>query len=175
LALRQKHQTGKKYGYTQAKKKHVHQAPAHVTLFINAHKDAAQKVAEKYDIPASVILAQSAIESQWGQKAPENAYFGIKGKSPTGATVNIATHEDTAQGHVAIRDDFRAYASYDEAADDYGAVITTNKNFSGALLHRKDPSKFADAVAKKYATDPKYAAKIKSVIKTNHLDQYDKK
>ena len=146
-----------------------------MTLFINAHVEAAQKVAAKYDIPASVLLAQSAIESQWGQKAPGNAYFGIKGKAPGGASVNIATHGDTAQGHVAIQDNFRAYSDYDEAAEDYGSVITTNKNFAGALLHRKERDKFIDAIAKKYATDPKYASKVKSVIKTNHLDQYDQK
>ena len=142
---------------------------------IDAHKDAAQKVARKYNIPASVVLTQSALESYWGKKAPNNIYFGIKGKAPDGESVNVATHEDTAKGHTAIRDNFRAYANYEEAAEDYGLFITTNKNYTEALLHRKDPYKYADAVAKHYATDKKYAKKIKEIIKHHHLGQYDAK
>ena len=41
------------------KKKHVHVDPPYVTNFIDAHKDVAQKLGKQYNIPASVLLAQS--------------------------------------------------------------------------------------------------------------------
>ena len=154
--------------------RHAHVPPAYVTLFINSNKEAAQKVAKKYNIPASVILAQSALESSWGREAPDNMYFGIKGTAPDGASVNVTTHEETSAGaKMQIEGKFRAYASYADAADDYGNLITTNKAYAGALLHRDNPGEFVDALAKRYATDHKYASKLKVIIKTNHLEQYD--
>lgn len=64
-----------KHSQSHKRHKHVHVPPAYVTLFINSNKEAAQKVAKKYNIPASVILAQSALESSWGKEAPDNMYF----------------------------------------------------------------------------------------------------
>ncbi|MGN6527761.1 MAG: glycoside hydrolase family 73 protein [Burkholderiaceae bacterium] len=155
------------------KKKHVHVDPPYVTNFIDAHKDVAQKLGKQYNIPASVLLAQSAQETRWGLKVVGNAYFGIKGKSPAGNSVDFATHEDSASGTEHIQATFRAYESYDEAAEDYAQVVTTNKVFAGALLHRKEPAKFIAELAKHYATDKKYAQSVVSIIKSHHLEQYD--
>jgi hypothetical protein len=82
--------------------------------------------------------------------------FGIKGKSPTGNSVNFGTHEQTAVGTPEINATCRAYESYDEAAEAYARVVTTNKAFAGALLHRTEPEKFITEVAKHYATDHMY-------------------
>ena len=156
-----------------AKKKHVHIDPPYVTNFIEAHKDVATKLGKQYNIPASVLLAQSAQETLWGRKVVGNAYFGIKGKSPSGNSVDFGTHEDSAAGTQQITAKFRAYESYAEAAEDYAQVVTTNKAFAGALLHRKEPEKFIAEPAKKYATDKKYATSVISIIKSHHLEQYD--
>ncbi len=135
----------------------------------------AAKLGKQYNIPASVLLAQSAQETLWGQKVVGNAYFGIKGKSPSGNSVNFGTHEDTAGGTQQINASFRAYESYAEAAEDYAQVVTTNKVFAGALLFRKEPDKFIAELAKHYATDKKYATSVVSIIKSHDLEQYDAK
>jgi len=111
-----------------------------------------------------VILAQSALESDWGRTVKGNAYFGIKGKSPTGNSTSFSTHEVTLSGQrISEVDAFRAYASYFEAANDYASLI--QRKYPAAFVHRNAPEKFAEAVAKQgYATDPHYAKKLKSII-----------
>ena len=90
-------------------------------------------------------------------------FFGIKGESPDGASISTTTHEETDQGvKVKIQDKFRAYATYDDAAEDYGKLVTTSQMYAGALLHIKDPNKYVEALAKHYATDHQYANKLKS-------------
>ena len=126
----------------------------------------------KYGVPVSIILAQAAQESGWGKKVVGNAYFGVKGRAPDGASVSFATHEDTAQGHIGIQDNFRAYKDFSDAADDYGATL--KKSFPSVFANKNNPAQFAEALQRAhYATDPKYAAKLKSIIKNNHLEQYD--
>jgi flagellum-specific peptidoglycan hydrolase FlgJ len=69
------------------------QQPAHVTHFIHVHKAEAQAVSARTGIPVEVILAQSALESDWGRKIKGSAYFGIKGKSATANSTVFTTHE----------------------------------------------------------------------------------
>jgi flagellum-specific peptidoglycan hydrolase FlgJ len=111
-----------------------------------------------------VILAQSALESDWGRTVKGNAYFGIKGKSPAGNSTSFSTHEVTLSGQrISEVDAFRAYGSYSEAANDYASLI--QRRYPAAFVHRNEPEKFAEAVARQgYATDPHYAKKLKSVI-----------
>ena len=93
-----------------------------------------------------------------------NAHFGVKGKSPSGKSTTFATHEVTLSGaRVSEVDQFRAYASYAEAAEDYGSLI--QRKFSAAFAYSKEPEKFAEAVTRLgYATDPQYGRKLKSII-----------
>jgi flagellar protein FlgJ len=140
------------------------QQPAYVAIFVGLHLTEATAISARTGIPAEVILAQSALESNWGRTVKGNAYFGIKGKSAAGNSTTFSTHEVTLSGQrVSEIDEFRAYTSYAEAADDYASLI--QRKYSGAFVHRNDPGKFADAVARQgYATDPNYAKKLKSIM-----------
>jgi flagellum-specific peptidoglycan hydrolase FlgJ len=148
----------------QKRKHQPKQQPAHVTLFVGLHSADATLIAARTGIPAEVILAQSALESNWGRTVKDNAYFGIKGKSPTGKSTSFSTHEVTLSGQrISEIDEFRAYNSYVEAADDYASLI--QRRFAAAFAYRNDPEQFAEAVARLgYATDPQYAKKLKSII-----------
>lgn len=141
------------------------QHPAHVVRFVSAHVGDARNISARTGIPAEVILAQSALESSWGQSVRDNAYFGIKGKSSSGSSTRFTTHEVLPSGQrISQVDEFRAYASYTEAADDYGSLI--QRRYGAALAYRNDPAKFVQAVANQgYATDPHYAEKLKSIIR----------
>ena len=140
------------------------QQPTYVTFFVNLHSSDAIAIAARTGIPAEVLLAQSALESSWGRTVNGNAFFGIKGKSPTGNSTTFSTHEVTLSGQsVSEVDEFRAYANYTEAADDYASLIL--RKYPTALVHSNDPAKFVEAVAMQgYATDPLYASKLKSII-----------
>ncbi|WP_071658899.1 glucosaminidase domain-containing protein [Duganella sp. HH101] len=70
--------------------KHAHKAkprqqPAHVARFIGLHVSDAQIIAARTGIPAEVILAQSALESNWGRSVKgsyaTDPYYAQKLKS----------------------------------------------------------------------------------------------
>jgi flagellum-specific peptidoglycan hydrolase FlgJ len=83
-----------------------------------------------------------------------NAYFGIKGKAPTGDSSSFGTTEVINGKVIHTKAEFRAYQNYADSAD---------------------PVKFVEAIAKAgYATDPNYATSLQQIIQSNHLDQYDK-
>lgn len=146
------------------KKEKEAQQPAHVTYFVQTHAAEANAISAKTSVPAEVILAQSAIESGWGRKVKGNACFGVKGKSTAGNSTTFTTHEYPAQGKVVAQAQFMAYTGYQEAAEGYASLIS--RNYSSALVHKDDPVKFAQEVAKHgYASDPDYAKKLESIIK----------
>lgn len=149
---------------THTHKHQPKQQPAYVASFVGLHISEAKGISVRTGIPAEVILAQSALESNWGRTVKGNAYFGIKGKSAAGKSTTFSTHEVTLSGQrVSEIDEFRAYTSYAEAAADYASLI--QRRFPAAFVYRDDPAKFAEAVARQgYATDPRYAEKLKSII-----------
>lgn len=154
----------------QATHKHHRQPkqhPAHVISFVSIHASDARNLSARTGIPAEAILAQSALESNWGRTVRDNAYFGIKGKSPSGGSTRFTTHEVLPSGQrVSQVDEFRAYASYAESADDYASLI--QRRYGAALAHRNDPAAFVGAVASQgYATDPLYADKLKAIIRVH--------
>lgn len=147
--------------------------PPYATAFIATLVPVAQAVKKKWGVPIAVLIAQGAQESGWGQHVKGNAYFGIKGKAPGGKSVNFATHEVTDGKSVAITDAFRAYASLEEAADDYGQVLKNNPRWATCFAYSDQPDKFIDHLAS-YATDPDYAQKLKKIVRDHELADYDK-
>ena len=63
-------------------------------MFFNKLLPPAAHAKIRWGTPIAVLLAQAALESTWGQTAPGNAYFGIKGKSSIGKSQMLATHEE---------------------------------------------------------------------------------
>ena len=149
--------------------------PANVTAFINKTLADAKRIKAKYRIPISVLIAQAALESGWGRHVKANAYFGIKSHGTSGATTRFKTTEFTSGKATSLSDSFRAYASFKEAAEDYGKFLTSNPRYKSAFLYANDPLKFADQLQiAGYATDPRYAAKLKAIITTYDLIEYDR-
>lgn len=136
---------------------------------------AAQNSARKWGIPASVSLAQWAVESGWGkhQSAPHN-WFGIKARKGDPAGAAVSTGEHIKGKDVTITTKFRAFGS-DVEAFDYHAELLRN---AGAYAHARatlpDPIAFAHALTGVYATDPNYGRTLESVINgSENLRQYD--
>lgn len=148
--------------------------PANVATFVSKILADAKTIKTKYRIPVSILIAQAALESGWGRHVKDNAYFGIKSHNTTGATTAFKTTEFVNGKKVSMSDSFRAYANFSEAAEDYGRFLTTNQRYAFAFAYSNNPSKFAEHLQlAKYATDPQYADKLKTIISTYYLDEYD--
>ena len=149
--------------------------PPHVQAFLDMAGPAAQKVQSTWKVPTSVLLAQAAVESGWGRHVIGNAYFGIKGTTGTAGGVAFGTTEVIGGKTIKMTDTFRSYRNFEESADDYGRFLSGNARYSAAFTFATNPDRFVDEVAKAgYATDPNYAATVKSIIKSFRLTDYDK-
>ncbi len=99
---------------------HVGQVPPDIA-------DAAVSSQTRWNVPASVTLAQWAVESAWGADMPtdSNNPFGIKAGLLQSA-VESPTHEVVAGERVAIVARFRKFDSLSDAFDQHGKLIATN-------------------------------------------------
>lgn len=157
------------------KRKKKTNRPKNVQDFLDMASEAAMSTASKWGIPASVLLAQSALESGWGLHVKNNAYFGIKGTSPSGNSISFGTTEVINGKVIHINDTFRAYANYAESADDYGRFLSSNKRYKPAFLYIEQPNEFITEVANAgYATDPNYATKLIHLMKRYDFYEFDK-
>ena len=127
-----------------------------------------------WKVPASVTLAQWAVESAWGASMPpdSNNPFGIKavGGQPG---VDAGTREVIGGQDISIVAKFRRFESLAEAFDLHGKLLATNKVYAPAMALAADPDAFADALTGVYATDPKYGYTLKWVMKNYNFTQYN--
>ncbi len=137
---------------------------------------AARASHQKWSVPASVTLAQFILELNWGRSMPgglsSNNPFGIKARAGE-ASVAAQTHEVEHGETIAITARFRKFASIADAFDAHGALLATARVYAPAMAHKDDPDAFADALTGRYATDPRYGAKLKSLMRAQDLYQYD--
>ncbi|WP_245848197.1 glucosaminidase domain-containing protein [Lentzea kentuckyensis] len=154
---------------------------ADTAAYIAAAGPAAQSVMAEYDIPASVTVGQSILESAWGASklsVNDRNYFGFKCTAPgSPGPIAIGCHAYTTQECTPschnVTAYFRVYASMRDSFRDYGRLLTTSSNYAGALPYRHDPNRFITEVAKKYATDPNYASKVISLMRNHDLYRFD--
>jgi hypothetical protein len=145
----------------------------HVDAFIAKVAHTAQAVGRKWKVPPSVIIAQAALETGWGQAVKGNAYFGIKQGASKSEAIALPTRE-VIDGQVVSRvERFRTYRSLQEAANAYGEFLHETPRYKKAL-NTSDPAKFAEELQQAgYATDPDYATKLKRIIQRYELTTYD--
>lgn len=138
---------------------------------------AARASQAKWDVPASVTLAQYGVESAWGTRMPagSNNPFGIKAKVGEPA-VEAPTHEVISGKDEKLPQPFRKYASIAEAFDDHGALFNRVALYTPALDQWKAGNLEAGVrlMSYHYATAPNYASVILTIIQQNQLVQYDR-
>jgi flagellum-specific peptidoglycan hydrolase FlgJ len=135
---------------------------------------AAQESQRKWGVPASVTLAQWALESNYGKNMPpgSNNPFGIKAM-PGQPSVETGTKEEVGGNMISTKALFRKYGSLTEAFDDHGRLLATSRHYTKAMEQSNNPDKFAEALTGVYATDSKYGEKLKRMFIDNNLYQYD--
>lgn len=143
--------------------------------FVTALTDDAKRVEEKLNIPFEVVIAQAALETGWGQKIiktengqSSNNLFNIKAdKRWDGDKTNKETLEFEQGAMVKKREPFRVYESIGDSVNDYIKFLSNSERYKDALEKPDDVEHFLHNLQSAgYATDPKYAEKIKGTLKT---------
>jgi flagellar protein FlgJ len=146
--------------------------PQDAQEFVKELAPYAQKAAEKLGVSVRAVLAQAALETQWGKHMPShsngdtsNNLFGMKaGSSWDGQKVSVPTLEFEEGVAVHRRAQFRSYNNPGESFNDYAQLIADNPRYSKALNHGEDVVGFARGLVNGgYATDPSYAQKIVAI------------
>lgn len=131
----------------------------------------AQEVGKKYELYPSVILAQAAVESNFGESELSkqyNNYFGIKGEG-----VVLPTMEMEGETEKMVKDDFRTYGSARESFFDYGKLIAKAPRYE-AVRRAESAEAYAKALHPAgYSTNPHYGDILIRTIKAYNLKAYD--
>ncbi len=137
--------------------------------------DAAVQSKLKWSIPASITMAQWAVESAWGAAMPpdSNNPFGIKARAGE-PSVESMTREVIDGQSETLQQPFRKFDSLADAFDAHGRLLATGAPYKKAMEFKDDPDAFADALTGVYATDPNYGTTLKYVIHTYNLTANDK-
>lgn len=140
--------------------------------YIERYKDTAVAHMEKYGIPASIKMAQGLLESNNGNSrlAVEACnHFGIKCKSDwTGLTVY---HDDDELGEC-----FRRYSNAGDSWADHSEFLDTGTRYQSLFtLDPLDYKGWAHGLkAAGYATNPRYAELLITIIEDNQLYLLDR-
>jgi mannosyl-glycoprotein endo-beta-N-acetylglucosaminidase len=139
--------------------------------YIEDYKDIAMVEMQRYNIPASITLAQGILESGSGQGRLArygNNHFGIKCHATwNGKTI---THDDDEKSEC-----FRRYKYAYESFEDHSQFLIKRGRYSSLFeLNPTDYESWAHGLKKAgYATDPAYAKKLIALIKKFNLHLYD--
>lgn len=138
--------------------------------YIDQYKDLAISEMLKYNIPASITLAQGLLESGAGMSEltrKGNNHFGIKCHDWLGATTY---HDDDEK-----QECFRAYRDAYESYEDHSKFLARQPRYRRLFsLKRTDYKGWAHGLKScGYATSPTYAKKLISIIELYKLYRYD--
>ncbi len=131
----------------------------------------------KSGIPASITIAQAALESGWGESGlarAGNNLFGIKADSRwRGETLTLNTREFIKGQWVVVPALWRKYPSWQSSIDDHAAFLKQNPRYKACFLCTTAPA-FAHALAQAgYATDPDYANKLIALMNRHQMQSLD--
>lgn len=143
-------------------------APKHIEAYINRFLKTAQAEADKFNIPVSITLAQGIIESNAGRSSlsrKHNNHFGIKWRGKG----KYAVYADDTP-----KDRFQVYKTAWRSYRAHSELLTNSRYGHLTKLHRLEYRKWAKGLKKcGYATAPKYAEILISVIEKYQLWKYD--
>lgn len=135
----------------------------------------AVQTANNFGLFPSVVLAQSALESNFGNSELSNVnnnYFGIK----RGSSKNYVDYNTTEyiEGQAkTLSASFRSYKTKSESFEDYARLITGAKRYKSVKKARSYQEACNALQSSGYATDPRYAEKIISIIEKYELYNLD--
>jgi flagellar protein FlgJ len=147
-------------------------SPQAQASFISDLWPAAQEAGQQLGIDPRNLIAQAALETNWGTRVPHdsqgrstNNLFGVKaGAQWNGASVAAGTQEYENGTAVSTTGQFRVYDSREQSFQDYVTLLRGNPRYAGALNTGSNVHAFASALQRGgYATDPDYATKVTAI------------
>ena len=144
----------------------------HTLQYIKKYAPLAVLEMHKYDIPASITLAQGILESGNGRSqlaSKSNNHFGIK--CHVGWKGQKVYHDDDEKGEC-----FRKYKFVETSYKDHSEFLSGRRRYANLFKLRKSDYKgWAKGLkAAGYATDRKYPQKLISLIERYNLHEFDK-
>ena len=154
--------------------------------FFNKYGPYALDAQNRYNIPASITLAQAALESGWGESGltkTANNFFGIKDQANDewyGAYIEMNTGEVFNGQNVTIKSRFRNYADAGEGFKDHASFLLKNKRYKSLFdININEPNywiKWAQGLkAAGYATALNYDSTLINLITKYRLTEWDQK
>lgn len=146
--------------------------------FFEKYAPWAMEQQQKYGIPASVTLAQAAIESSWGESSLSREDKNMFGIHATQGWVNSGKPyvERNDMGMVK----FCKYGSEAESFEHHSRFLMENQRYSRCFTYASDDHvHWAQGICDAgYAYRPpdnpdRYAQTIEAIINGNHLERYD--
>ncbi|MDR3476570.1 MAG: flagellar assembly peptidoglycan hydrolase FlgJ [Gammaproteobacteria bacterium] len=134
---------------------------------------AAKAAASALGLAPGILIAQAALETNWGKKILPNGkdnssfnLFNIKsGSSWDKKTTTIESLEQKNGVLVREKSNFRSYDSFKESFMDYVSFLKENVRYNTALTKAAHPEAFAKALQEAgFATDTHYADKIVNIF-----------
>ena len=135
----------------------------------------AQQAARQLGVNPVTLLAQAALETNWGRSMPQgtggstsNNLFGIKATAAwSGPAVANSTQEYSSGVASTVKAQFRSYDSAGQCFQDYVDMLKSDPRYAAALGTGNDVRAFGSALQQGgYATDPAYASKLTAVAGT---------
>ena len=135
----------------------------------------AQQAARQLGVNPVTLLAQAALETNWGRSVPQgtgggtsNNLFGIKATPGwSGPAVTNSTREYSGGTASTVKAQFRSYDSAGQCFQDYVDLLKSTPRYAAALGTGNDVQAFGSALQQGgYATDPAYASKLTAVAGT---------
>ena len=140
--------------------------------YIKRYAPIAVSEMHKYNVPASITLAQGILESGNGRSqlaSISNNHFGIK--CHTGWKGAKVYHDDDEKGEC-----FRKYKYVESSYEDHSQFLSGRRRYASLFKLKKTDYKGWSKGLKKagYATDKNYPKKLIKIIETYELYEFDK-
>jgi flagellar protein FlgJ len=146
--------------------------------FIESLLPVAEKVAGELGVEPKALVAQAAVETGWGQYMihsgkGENTHnlFGIKANNEWQGSKEVVETLEYKQGvPEKQKAAFRSYEGFHESMQDYVKFIKESPRYRGAVEQSGNTEAyFKELQQAGYATDPAYADKVMSVLRSDKL------
>ncbi len=134
--------------------------------FMQTYAPIAFLIEQLLGISAKAMLAQCALETDWGTKVKGNNLFGIKAKEGE-PFVEFSSYEYDGKSLRPQMSKFRKYGSTCESMLDYVRKIKEEGRYYNAWINRDHPALYFEALRNcGYATDPMYEDKCRNVMRS---------
>lgn len=143
--------------------------------FFEQHNVSASEVAKENGLYASVLLAQMAFESKYGDTSiskKTNNYFGVKAGFDK-ENFNKKPQDNAYGTKKPHKISFKSYNTAKESMLDYASILNSGRYKEAHVPYAKTYKDATKALQGIYSTDPHYADKLNKIIEKYKLTKYD--